>query len=364
MRKALLSALLTFAVAAPAAAQYTIIELPPPPGNSTSLPTAAYGISESGYVAGSVGSGAAERPVRWTVVQSAVTQTLDLGAWGVAYGVNSSGKVVGTIQGTQAFLWQPNAVPPLKAVPGVPDLPNGRCVAAYAISDANNVTGFFSPSVSGGAVAHPGWAFLWRTTDKHALLRPDPDARTTVGSSGYAISQSTVAGYAEAEDGAMEAYLWQGGWQGRLFDLPGPGWSRAFGINDLGFVVGESNGQAVRFTPLGSLGVIGAARDVNDHEVIVGYATQPAAYAFRHAGGVTQNLNDLLPPGSDWQLLAAYGINDAGWIVGVGRKGVVSDPGGGAGEAEAGDAVGAGEPGGPSGGVIRGFVLIPPLTEP
>jgi probable HAF family extracellular repeat protein len=36
-------------------------------------------------------------------------------------------------------------------------------------------------------------------------------------------------------------------------------------------------------------------------------------------GGSLQNLNQLLPAGSGWELLEATDINDAGQIVGYGR---------------------------------------------
>ena len=49
---------------------------------------------------------------------------------------------------------------------------------------------------------------------------------------------------------------------------------------------------------------------------MVGYTDN---YAFLWQDGVLTDLNDLIPPGSDWELLVAYDINDYGQIVGYGR---------------------------------------------
>jgi probable HAF family extracellular repeat protein len=56
---------------------------------------------------------------------------------------------------------------------------------------------------------------------------------------------------------------------------------------------------------------------------VVGYAYtsggDAAHHAFLYSDGVMYDLNNLIPTGSGWELLAASGINDAGQIAGWGR---------------------------------------------
>ena len=67
---------------------------------------------------------------------------------------------------------------------------------------------------------------------------------------------------------------------------------------------------------------------MNDHDQAVGHAQCIASggslAAFLWSDGVMHNLNDLIPPGSGWDLIKAFDINNAGEIVGFGLP-----PGGG-----------------------------------
>ena len=100
--------------------------------------------------------------------------------------------------------------------------------------------------------------------------------------------------------------------------------SVATAINSNGDAVGQSfyqsrqpfsflyaNGNVI---PL-SLTASQFADALNDEDQIVGTMNGDAAL---YDGGITTDLNSLIPPGSDWDLEAAMAINNSGQIVGYG----------------------------------------------
>lgn len=106
---------------------------------------------------------------------------------------------------------------------------------------------------------------------------------------GMAVSGSgTVAGHAQTSSGSTIATIWLGTTAHSLGTLGGTN-SYGYGINASGQVVGYSD----------LTGDGGTA-------------------AFLFDNGQLYNLNGLLGEGSGWQLLAAYGMNDNGQIVGRG----------------------------------------------
>ena len=112
--------------------------------------------------------------------------------------------------------------------------------------------------------------------------------------------------------------------------------SSASGINASGQVVGAYLGPSGQtaflysngvMTGIGSLGCSGAevfasASGINESGQVVGSesGTIPIGCGgpFLYFGGITTNLNSLLPANSGWVLGAASAINDSGQIVGVG----------------------------------------------
>jgi probable HAF family extracellular repeat protein len=58
---------------------------------------------------------------------------------------------------------------------------------------------------------------------------------------------------------------------------------------------------------------------INDSGVVVGYSDyQDTYHAFVYSGGKMKDLNKLIAAGSGWVLEQAFGINNAGQIVGTG----------------------------------------------
>jgi probable HAF family extracellular repeat protein len=90
------------------------------------------------------------------------------------------------------------------------------------------------------------------------------------------------------------------------------------GDDEHGFLWDATNGMQ----DLGTLSRAkpSAAFGINNSGQVVGfsYTASGQAHAFLWQNGTMSDLNDLIPPGSGWDLGAAYAINNAGQIVGVG----------------------------------------------
>jgi probable HAF family extracellular repeat protein len=193
-------------------------------------------------------------------------------------------------------------------------------------------------------------------------------------SRGLGINNSgQITGYADTGGGFYHAFLYGGGGMTDLGTLPYDSYSEGFGINNSGQVTGWSlsslhaflysggsmadlgtlggflsigvginaSGQVAGYSyttgnglhaflysggSMADLGTLGGSTSVglgiNTSGQVVGYsfvAGDSAQHAFLYtpsAGMV--DLNTLIPSGSGWTLLAAYGINDAGQITGYG----------------------------------------------
>jgi probable HAF family extracellular repeat protein len=187
-----------------------------------------------------------------------------------AYGINSSGQVVGHYvdSSEHGFVYDDGE---MTVLPGI------SC--AYAINDTGQVAGC--------AVMGANW---------HAFVYSE-STMTDLGTLGGASSVATglndngqVVGYADVvggHSGPYHAFLYSAG---TMTDLGTLGYSEslAWGINSAGQVVGSARG-------------------------FNGFTC-----AFLYDRGQTVNLNTLIDPTSGWSLETATAINDLGWIVGGG----------------------------------------------
>ena len=209
--------------------------------------------------------------------------------------VNLSAQVVGladTKTGFSDFLWNGKTMTDLSPM------------GAYAINDFGQIA---------GACGSPSRACL----DVNGTITPLPDPSNTAitNCSASAINNDgQMAGTCDDTSSYLHAVLWQNGTATDLRTLAGPqasatainnnvqvvGWAQTSTDADHGFLYSDGT-----MTDLG-LNFFPAA--INDNGVIVG---GPLIYS----GGTLQNLNNLIPAGSPYQINYATGVNNNGQIV-------------------------------------------------
>ncbi len=211
---------------------------------------------------------------------------------------------------------------------------------AHSINDAGQVVGYSRPT---SALTGPSLATLFDPTGHGQNIDLGDGAAHSINNLGQ------IVGWSSPSVGGGQATLFDptGGKQNvYLGDLGGQN-SIAYSINDAGLIVGQAENdllqpRATVFDPSGigtnlDLGTIpgyvaSVAYAVNNRGEIVGNALQglwhggvciyttlgPPIFFDPTGGGANAPLNELISPDSGWRLQSAAGINDSGWIVGVG----------------------------------------------
>jgi len=200
---------------------------------------------------------------------------LDLGAGANALSINAQGDVVGQLSisgGYTGFLYSQGQFTQLG------NFGTGNVGTAWDINDHGKIVG---ESVLNPELHAPFHPFLYKhgkLIDLGTLADREVNAARVINNAGR------IAGYSEAEDGGLHAFVYE---HGVMTD------------------VGSFGGLRMDVT------------DINEHGVFVGSASSPGPdVGFVYFGGQLIDLNTLIDPATGWTIDAAYGINDAGQIVG------------------------------------------------
>lgn len=303
-------------ITAGASAQYSVIDL-----GTLGGPTAAgFAVNDFGRVAGM--STRMDANVRGFLWDDTLTEVAPLAGdqQSAAFGLSDGDLVVGMSYdlgelNVHGFTWQAGNAAPLGNF------------APRGVSDSGVIVGYVT-------VNDPSYGWV-----DHAARYVGGtlyDMGTLGGSFSHAYDSTSdgriVGASAVAADAAQFAFLWQAGVFHSLGTLGGLN-SQAYAINEAGDVVGwaqtaagvshaflfttDAAGNVVTRTNLGELGgSYSYAYGVNAQQQVVGTSD---GRAFLWESGVMQDLNALVSPAAGWTLEAAWDINDAGWIVGVGQ---------------------------------------------
>ena len=243
-------------------------------GTLGGISSTAYGINNAGQVVGYDG-----RMGAFIWDSSNGIRELGSGNWWAA-GINESGQVVGaTFLDTQAFIWQNGVRTKLGTLGGDESYGEG-------INNAGQVVG------SAELDEYTKHAFLWKDGSMIDLgvLTGGSNSDGQNDSYAYGINNSNqVVGWSDTLQGHRHAFLWDSISGMQDLGMNGFG-SEAYAINDLGWAVGKSY-----------------------------FPSKPYERATLWRDGEMIELDTLLPANSGWNYLGyARGINNNGWIVGMG----------------------------------------------
>jgi len=280
-------------------------------------------------------------------------EIINLGTLGgnnsLAQGINERGQIIGDANNSipdpfagvlvplgateaHAFLWEDGSMQDLGTLGG-PDS------SAFYLNERGEVAGYsFTNSTPNSTTGIPTVdPFLW----SHGRML---DLGTLGGTFGFADalnSRGQVAGGSNlAGDQTGHPFLWD---RSGLKDLGtlGGSYGEADGMNDDGVVVGfadvagDSHVDAFlwekgKMTDLGNPGCDSSAARINNRRQAVGtglLAGCSTRHALLYQEGKLYDLNDLIPSGSNFELVLAWYINEEGVIAGNGQV-ACDDPNG------------------------------------
>lgn len=244
-------------------------------------------------------------------------QVQDLGTLGSEYSyvcsINSRDQLVGLHRSpsdqAQPFLWSGGKLTQIAPV-------GGRSACAVQINESGQVVGTLDPHNAAAGAGNP-FAFLWQNGH---LTRLDtstfkPSAGTGINSHGDIIGQADFGSHHDS------GFLWHQGKVTEVLPSSGGG-SHVWAINDAGQIAGSCGIDAVVWpngprnpTVIG----VGGARAINNRGQVVGSG---GSHAFVWQSGRLTVLENLSKEGHG----VAFGINDAGQIVGLSSPGKTTPP--------------------------------------
>jgi probable HAF family extracellular repeat protein len=310
---------------------------------SNATDTAAFDVNPSGVVVGTVRvEGGEQQVARWTATNGAVLDSI-FGSES-PQAVSASGVIVGTYLGTGTGWYYRDGA--FDCIP-LPD-PCGSFNNIWRASSGRDLnrhdvfTGSISPPPDHPANA-PVEAYLGSFAGDGSVVIRRLGAFQGEGTRGNGLNDADEVVGVTGSGLDTTALLFR---DGSVIALPdvGGGYNWAEAINNDGFAVGiasrpdpgvwpydaEAALWDTRSDPI-TVGLLGRlpghrlsrATDINAGGTIVGFSVD-AEFADQRAvawiDGQLLDLNTLLPPGSDWHLEVATAVNDAGLMVGYGRR--------------------------------------------
>lgn len=209
------------------------------------------------------------------------------------------------------------------------DPPDGHSAQAHGVNSSGLVVGWHYPQQTYRAVTLQDGQ--WQD-----LPVPQPE----LASFAYAVNDAgQVAGHLGRQIDGVETRLgalWQDGALKETFGLPGSPYTLALAINRLGWVTGHSQVGRYLHQVHAYIHRDGVTIDLETHhgarsygyainasgEVVGDRVAGARSGIFLYSGGRMWWLAELLPASQQaaWRLVLAYGINDAGHVVGVAQN--------------------------------------------